>query len=226
MKHPSIFNRLILISILFIIHCAATIAASANEQPAEKSHPAFKYSETATEPVIEYNLVHHMLAEQDPEPLLRIYGNGRVHVHYPVYMKKAGDYELQLSKPELDELIRSLADDGIIDFDHGAASAHRKQLETQQRAATGALYYVSDTTETVIDIRLDEYQRGAAGKRTLNLKKRFAWKNLEHDARQFPHMTEVQQAEAGSQKLHGLLNHPDLRKNNKIETLPQSFADE
>lgn len=137
------------------------------------------YSDTATEPLIEYNLIQELLAEADPEPLLRVYGNGRVHVHYPVYMKKAGDYELQLSKPELNVLIRSLADNGIIDFDHGTAMAHRKQFEAQQRATTGILYYVSDATETVVDIRLDEYQRSASDKRITNLKKRFTWKNLE-----------------------------------------------
>ncbi|MEN8206219.1 MAG: hypothetical protein ABFS24_09425 [Pseudomonadota bacterium] len=218
MIHSSIFSRLLTISAFFIIHCASAIAAGGNGNPADTSYPAFRYSETAAEPVIEYNLVHDMLAEPDSESLLRIYGNGRVHVHYPAYMKKAGDYELQLGKAELNTLIRSLANDGIIDFDHGAAIERRKQIEAQQLAATGTLYYISDTTETVIEIRLDEYQRGTSVKRIANLEKRFTWKNLEQDARRFPNMTELQRAEEGVQKLHGLLDHPDLGKSNSTES--------
>ena len=186
------------------------MAAGENGKTAEKDHPVFKYSETATEPVIEYNLVHDMLAEPDPEPLLRIYGNGRVHAHYPVYMKMAGDYELQLSKPELDTLIRELANDGIIDFDKGKAIGHRKQLEAEQHAATGMLYHISDDTTTVIDIRLDEYQRNESSHSVPNLVKRFTWRNLEHDTRRFPEMTELQQAVSGTEILRGLLSRPDL----------------
>ena len=71
----------------------------------------------ADEPVIEYNLVHGMLAQPDPVPLLRVYGDGRVHVHFPAYMKRAGDYELLLNQVELDELLRQLDDNGIMSFD-------------------------------------------------------------------------------------------------------------
>ena len=209
MKHPRIFSHLLLVSLLFLLHGAAT---AENGKSAEKTHPAFKYSETAAEPVIEYNLVHDMLAEPDPTPLLRVYGNGRVHVHYPVYMKKAGDYELQLSKPELNALIRELANDGIIDFDKGKAIGHRKQLEAEQRAASGMLYHISDDTTTVIDIRLDEYQKNNSSKRLTNLNKRFTWKNIEHDARRFPDMVEIQKAKAGTNKVRDLMNQPALKK--------------
>lgn len=212
MRHPNIHGRFLLVSVFLLLHGAAGFASAENGKPAEKTYPAFKYSETAAEPVIEYNLVHDMLAEPDPEPLLRVYGNGRVHVHYPVYMKKAGDYEIQLSKPELNALIRSLADNGIIDFDHGAAIAHRKQFEAQQRATKGTLYYVSDATETVLDIRLGEYQRSASDKRVINLKKRFTWKNLELDARRDKNNRHIQSAAIGINKLDNLMQHDSMRK--------------
>lgn len=212
MRHLNIFNRLLLVSIFFLLHGAAGVANAENGKPAEKTYPEFKYSETATEPVIEYNLVHDMLAEPDPEPMLRVYGNGRVHVHYPVYMKKAGDYELQLSKPELDALIRELANDGIIDFDKSKAIGRRKQLEGQQRASTGMLYHVSDDTTTVINIRLEEYQNNKLSKRLINMNKRFTWKNLEHDAKRFHDIAEIRNAAAGTDKIRNLMNRPDLNK--------------
>ena len=153
-----------------------------------------------------------MLAEPDPEPLLRIYGNGRVHVHYPAYMTRAGNYELQLSQPELRTLLRALATDGIIDFDRAATGHQRQQLAAQQRAASGSLIYISDSSDTVIDIRLNEYQKGPGTARVLNLKKRFTWSDLKQDARRFPQLREITNANNAAQRLETLLHRNDLVK--------------
>ena len=153
-----------------------------------------------------------MLAEPDPEPLLRIYGNGRVHVHYPAYMTRAGNYELQLSQPELRTLLRALATDGIIDFDPAATRYQRQQFDAQQRAATGTLFYISDSSDTVIGIRLNEYQKGPGTARVLNLKKRFIWPDLKQDARRFPRLREITNANKATQRLDTLLQSADLVK--------------
>jgi len=186
------------------------VATADNEKPANSTHPAFKYSETATDPIIEYNLVHDMIAEPDPEPLLRVYGSGRVHVHYPAYMKKAGDYELQLSKQELKTLIRELADDGVIDFDRQAVKHQRDQLEKEQRSKKQESFSYSDESHTVINIRLDEYQKspGAAKKQKIN--KQFSWPNLKQDARRFPGAREINDASRAAGKLESLKDHHDL----------------
>jgi hypothetical protein len=212
MKHPNIVSRLRLVSVFFVLYGAAGIAAGENGKPTDTTHPAFEYSETAAEPVIEYNLVHHMLAEPDPEPLLRIYGNGRVQVHYPAYMTKAGNYELQLSQPELRTLLRALATDGIIDFDRAATRYQRQQVDAQQRAASGTMFYISASSDTVIDIRLNEYQKGPGTARVLNLKKRFSWPDLKQDARRFPQLREITNANNAAQRLETLLHRDDLVK--------------
>jgi len=212
MKHQKLFSRLLLVPVFFLLHDAAGGAAGENGKSTETTHPAFEYSKTAAEPVIEYNLVHHMLAEPDPEPLLRIYGNGRVHVHYPAYMTRAGNYELQLSQPELRTLLRALATDGIIDFDQAATGHQRQQLAAQQRAASGSLIYISDSSDTVIDIRLNEYQKGPGTARVLNLKKRFTWSDLKQDARRFPQLREITNANNAAQRLETLLHRNDLVK--------------
>jgi hypothetical protein len=213
MKHQKLFSRLLLAPVFFLLlHGAAGGAAGENGKSTETAHPAFEYSETAAEPVIEYNLVHHMLAEPDPVPLLRIYGNGRVQVHYPAYMTRAGDYELQLSQPELRTLLRDLATDGIIDFDRAANRYQRQQLAAQQRAASGSLFYISDSSDTVIDIRLNEYQKGPGTARVVNLKKRFSWPDLKQDARRFPQLREITNANNAAQRLETLLHRNDLVK--------------
>ena len=212
MKHPIYFSPLLLVSVLFLLHGATSLASADNGKPTEKIYPAFKYSETAVEPVIEYNLVHDMLAEPDPQPLLRVYGNGRAHVHYPMYMKKAGNYEMQLSRPELNQLIRDLATDGIIDFDKASIKQQRQQLEKQQREQTGTLFYVSDSSHTVINVRLDEYQRSAGGVKARNLNKRFSWPDLAQDARRFPLSREITKANNAAQRLDTLMQRSDLVK--------------
>ena len=212
MKYTNIISRLLFVSAFFLLPGASSIAVGENGKPTEKTYPAFKYSETAAEPVIEYNLIHHMLAEPDPEPLLRIYGNGRVHVHYPAYMTRAGNYELQLSQSELRALMRALATDGIIDFDPAATRYQRQQLDAQQQAATGTMFYISDSSDTVIDIRLNEYQKGPGTARVLNLEKRFIWPDLKQDARRFSQLREITNASNAAQRLDSLLHRDDLVK--------------
>lgn len=203
-----------LLSVVLLLSAFLVTTGTQAQEPANSNaagQPLIQYSTQAEEPVIEYRLVHQMLADQDPEPLLRIYGNGRVHAHYPAYMQKAGDYEYRLSRPELNALLRSLSQDGVIDFDHAAVQAERQQRQDQQRAA-GELHYISDTTETIIDIRLDEYRRHPDTNRIRNLNKRFQWNNLQHDKKRFPQMSSIKDAATGAQRLHELLDHPDMQR--------------
>lgn len=205
-------SRFLLVPLLLTVLLAMTgVQAQGPGQAGAAGQPQFLFPAQAEVPVIEYRLVHHMLADQDPDPLLRIYGNGRVHVHFPVYMKKAGDYEYQLSESELNALLRSLSQDGVIDFDHAAVTAERKQMEDQQRAA-GELHYISDTTETIIDIRLNEYRRHPGARRIRNLYKRFSWKNLEQDERRFPQSNAIKGAAAGANRIHTLLDRPGMQR--------------
>jgi hypothetical protein len=205
-----ISSRLPPVSVLLLVTCGWTVAADQGAQPGDGSYPVVKYTETAAEPVVEYNLLHHMLAEPDPQPLLRIYGDGRVHVHYPAYTKRAGDYELQLSQPELRTLLRDLSRDGVIDFDRAAMRSQRQELEAQRRAATGRLFHVSDSSDTVIHVRLEEYQREPGMPRVLKLEKRFVWPDLPQDARRFPQLAEITNANQAAQRLEMLLHRADL----------------
>ena len=153
-----------------------------------------------------------MLAEQDAEPLLRIYGDGRVHVHIPAYMKKAGDYEIKLSSNELNAVVLSLSRDGVIDFDSNSTRENLRSLNQQRRLATGTLWEVSDVTETVIQVNLDRYQRDPASTPITGLKKRFAWKSLQMDAKRYPESTAIQGAAASARRLHEIIQRPDLKR--------------
>jgi hypothetical protein len=187
-------------------------AANGKDKQPDKQFPYFKYSETASEPVIEYNLVHDMIAEPDPEPLLRVYGDGRVHVHYPAYMQKAGDYQLKLTQGQLNVLIRELANDGVIDFDRHKARHLRERLETERRNKNRELFHYSDDSHTVISIRLDEYQKSATTGKSTNIRKQFSWPNLKQDARRFPESQALKEASRAADRLEDLIIRQDLVK--------------
>lgn len=203
-------NLHILLFVAFSAFLAATVHA-ANGTPASLQ-PIFHFAAADDMPVIEYTLDHHMLAQRDPTPLLRVYGSGRVQVHFPVYMKKAGDYEMQLSRAELNALLRMLADKGVMDFDAAAIGQERQQLVSARRAATGELFHVSDATDTVINIKLKQYQRTASSPRINGFNKQLRWRNLEHDARRYPQAVRFTNAADASAALRALCEHPALQK--------------
>jgi hypothetical protein len=205
---PAILQLLLYLA--FSVCLAATAHAASG--PTAQSQPVFHFVAADDNLVIEYTLDHHLLAQPDPVPLLRVYGSGRVLVHFPVYMKKAGDYEMQISRAELGELLRMLADKGVMDFNAAAIRDERRQLASARQATTGEFFHVSDATDTVINITLDQYQRTKSSPRIDGLKRQFRWRNLETDARQFPQAARFTNAADASAALRALCEHPALRK--------------
>jgi len=197
---------------LAFVASAVLLSPGSSAAPANGVLPQFQYSSQASTPIIQYNLVHDMIAEPDAEPLLRIYGDGRVHVHIPAYMKNAGEFEIWLSRNELNAVILALSQDGVIDFDHSLARKDQSRLDAQRRATTGALLDVSDVTETVIEVNLDRYQRNPASSPVNGMQKRFSWKKLQHDAKHYPESIAIQRAAASARMLHAVVQRPDLKR--------------
>ena len=160
---------------------AQKISVESGEQTAGFS---FTADSGVTEPVIFYQQNIQMLSTMKDNATLSIYGNGRVFVHYPVYMKKAGDYEMQLNGTELENLLRTLSRNGVMGFDENKV---RGKVETEQKAlrAKGRFLSISDTVETSIDIRLVEYRKNASSVIQKNFYKQFKWDNIEHDAKYY-----------------------------------------
>lgn len=69
------------------------------------------------QPVLELRYEGGLIQSPDPTPFVRVYPDGRVRVHYPAYMKRAGDYVLQLTDDELHELLNSFADEEVLTMD-------------------------------------------------------------------------------------------------------------
>ncbi len=79
--------------------------------PAE---PKLEFNRVADNLILDLSYTGGMIANPDPTPFIRVFGNGKVIIHYPAYMKKAGDYTLQLSQEELDKLLKNFATEELL----------------------------------------------------------------------------------------------------------------
>ena len=171
----------------------------------------FATDNAASDPVIHYQQNIHMLSAVDDLPSLRVFGNGRVLVHYPAYMKKAGDYEMQLNDAELVNLIQSLSSNGVMDFVEAKVKAKKQAFEKALKAK-GQFYAISDAVETIVNINHDEYQKNKTSKKIKDFHKKFSWKNIEHDANRYQHDLDITKANKAISDLKVLMKDDRLLK--------------
>lgn len=104
------------------------LAQGAAGSPTE---PKFMYTRDSDKPVLELSYSGGMIANPDRTPFVRVYGDGRVLIHRPLYMKKAGDYTLKLSQKELDNLLATFAEEELLNIDEGRLEAMAAGLRVE-----------------------------------------------------------------------------------------------
>ena len=182
------------------------------------AQPAFEASDDPGTVVIQ--LAEYVGIEGDDTPLLRIYGGGRVQVHFPVYMTRAGDYSMQLMPGELDDLLQSAVAGGLVEFNANSVRsdlASARQTNREAALLSGApvaLSWQSDPTLRVIDIQLVAYT-AADGRQQQNIQSRIAWAGARNDVLEFPGVTALQSLAAFEDRLLELTTHPDLARINR-----------
>ena len=164
--------------------------------------------------VVSFMEVLGEIKDQDPGPSVRVHGDGYVVVHYPRYMKRAGDYALQLSPQEMDNLMRSLvADRKIIEFDETATRRSKRDTALAlQEGSRSKLFAVLDDSTTVIELRMDRYKPASgSGQEIFNVDKKISWYGLRSDARQYPNIEAIQNLAAVRQELVSIMERRDLK---------------
>ena len=180
---------------------------AAAQTNAEATGPAvFEYSRDPSTVLVYYRDRLVALQDEDPGPTLTVYGDGRVAVHYPRYMKRAGDYTLQLGPEELGGLMRSLASRRLVEFDEPAV----RQRKAEAARSRAQLFEVFDATTTEIELRVERYQPAAGAPEFRNVHKRVAWHGLRADAKRYPEVTELGDLVAAHRELQALMERPDL----------------
>jgi len=122
---------------------------------------------------------------------------------------------LQLDPGELNSLLRTFVDGGLVDFDpERVKSEIRDATLAGQRAALQAgapatLTTRSNDTMVSLDVELDTYT-GPDGATRQGVSARIAWAGAQHDARDFPGVASLQSMAAIEQQLMALTEHPNL----------------
>jgi hypothetical protein len=173
---------------------------------------SFSFETDSIEPVIQYHNIVDMIANRDERPTIKVYGNGRVQVHHPVYKKNAGDYEMQLSQQELILLLETFANDGLMDFDSAKTNQHKQTIDNALKKQ-GKLYHISDSVTTHIIINLKGYKSSKTNIHQDNFKKHIRLKNIEHDVKRYKTIGEIQKAGNSVGKLRSLLKRDELKRN-------------
>ncbi len=170
----------------------------------------FDYPRSADFVVIEYSQIITMLEDQDPTPLLRIYGDGRVLVHQPAHTSHAGDYEMKLNDAELHALITSLEQKGLFSYDNKKVAQLKQQTLQKNLAGPQIAIAISDDTYTVIKINLSTYMPTISGTAITNFKKDLKLKNISWQAKDYPNVVEIKNAAKAREQLRAFLKHPQL----------------
>jgi hypothetical protein len=199
----------VLVGALF---AALSLAPGAGAQSGTGSPPPapqrFAYSRDASTVVLRFAEVVSAIEDPDPGPSLRVYGDGRVQVHYPRYMLRAGDYTLQLAPAELNQLVRSLVSRGLAEFDASGVRRRKRNIE----AGSDVFFESFDAVTTEIELRLERYQPRDGTGPDRRVHKQVAWPALRADAKRHPQIAEIQDLAAAQRELLSLMHRPDLVK--------------
>jgi hypothetical protein len=196
------------------------IASSAAEKdafPVNASNPALMIT-----PIIEFNRIIPSLAGSRTKPLLRVYADGTVLVHFPVYMKRSGDYSMQLSPKELERLLSRLRKLGVFDINSGALKLQKEQnLKLKRKLASSKhsgqrVREILDADITEIYVQLNGDTSATPDPSAFgNIRKHIKWYGLRWDAEDFPEMPQLKQLLEAENILEHLTRDPALKRNSQ-----------
>jgi hypothetical protein len=172
--------------------------------------------------LISFREIFPEFADQDPTPLIRIYGDGRVAVFHASYMKQAGQYEMMMARSELEDLLQQLTP-ALMNFDAKDVKRQKKVMDDLLWASTDdwkdlTLIYDSDAEISVFHINIETYKSAephgqVVSKPELNR----SWRGLRYDARDYLGIEAIQALMQAEELLRGLTMRDDLVM---VESLP------
>jgi hypothetical protein len=147
-----------------------------------------------SEMMLTYELTNDMLRTSDTFSVT-VYEDGIALVHYPEYMEKAGDYNVELSPSEV-QRIRLLLNHPLVQgFDPGQSRAKKKDIDAQSQE----LFAISDDSWSNFEIH------------TPGAKKSIRWANLSIDADRYPQIGAFRKLAEIEAELLQLDQHPTAK---------------
>ncbi|NNL95817.1 MAG: hypothetical protein HKO64_09370 [Xanthomonadales bacterium] len=176
---------------------------------AQTPEPVFQVPSDPEVPVISYSETPELLGNPDRTPRVQVFGDGLVWVHYPVYMKKAGDYQMQLNPVQLHKLLSEVS--AIFDFDVEAVMEEQNRRLSQARAQGGLQHFRSETTREDWEFNLSSFQDSPTSSgRPVNHK--ITWNNDYSTVDEHPALKEFADLVRAREAIQALLDSNNLKK--------------
>lgn len=141
--------------------------------------------------LMSYELTNDMLRTPDVFSV-SVYEDGFALVHYPEYMEKAGDYTVQLTASEVQQLRLLLEHPMVQGFNPGQAKTQKKTIDDQSQE----LFAISDDSYSNFEIH------------TPGTEKSIRWANLSIDTRRYPEIGVFRKLAEIEAELRQLDQHP------------------
>ncbi len=172
-----------------------------------------EYTDSSQALIIKFEERFGEIGDTGPGPSVEVYGDGRVSVYYPHYMKRAGTYQLQLAPEEIERLLQLLSAQNIPAFDSAAVRQTRDLAVAAEEVGSGILFSVSDPSTTILELHLDQYASASPpGQVPIAVQQRIVWQGLRADARRLPDVKAIQNLFTAHQELRSLMEHPALEQ--------------
>ena len=141
----------------------------------------FGYAKDNETIVVHYSRTPGELEALDSSTTVTVYGSGRVVVHYPEFGKRKGDYRTSMSDNELDELVTTLIDNNVMEFNpqtivDSAANARQTQ---------NLVFFIADADVSQFEINLSQYTPPGGATRQ-SVSREISISGLQLKYRQFP----------------------------------------
>lgn len=202
------------------------VACNGGEEPVADTgtkgsfHLPTETPQEVQEPVLELSYEGGLIKNPDPTPFVRVFPNGRVLIHYPAYMKQAGDYELHLTEEELRELLDSFADREVLTLENESLQV----MSAQARVEAGPRERADDHgVATVVKIRAESFTpEGEEEALLLDVDRTLRIEDMPpEELTADPRFRALREVTTGVQKLEALAERPDVEPVEETEEEPQ-----
>lgn len=147
--------------------------------------------------------------------MVRVYGDGRVVVHQPAYMRKSGVFEMWLSKTELDALLLEVTP-VLLAFDEPAVRTMKQESEALLRlqaeaAGEPSVFVVTDAEISLFYLDVESY-RPAGASTTADALPAFVrqWRGLRYDAERHEGVGPIQDLKRAEDRVRALCDREEL----------------
>ncbi len=183
-----------------------------------------EFSPHASTLVLSYTELLPELAEQDVTPRVRLYGDGRLLIHRPPYLKRSGTWETRLAHDEIDGLLRSVApalyefddqsvrlDLAVRERDAASQATERGRGRRSMKEPRATLYARFDAPISYFELNVDAFGRPGSGTRVNLVTPLYvAWEGLSLDVRRFPDQIMLNNLHRAERAIRALEQRDDL----------------